>query len=173
MCFYLFQHPLPFFLLYNHLQIHMSSVLPSRYWDDVCTRCGSALETENFTTQFFWLLPALVAVQHCVIIYERFHNLSLFASWNAVFVCLLCKKKKKHILFESRKSGPWMTGIMLKWPSSKKCHQKAHSALLLMEIRLLTSFPFKIFSYHEERERAEDSRQKNPNAETSLLPWRC
>lgn len=117
--------------------------------------CLKTQNSKNFPTHFFGLCLHWMLF-NTVIIYQRFHNLSLFASWNAVFVCLLWKKKK----IQSRRSGPRMTGIMLKWPSSKKCHQKAHSALLLMEIRLLTSFPFKIFSYHKKREKGQKTADK-------------
>lgn len=79
------------------------------------------------------------------------------------FETLLCESKR-----ETR--GPSDDRHHVKMAKKQKCHQKAHSALLLMETRLLTSFSFTIFAHHTERERAGDGRQKNPNAETSLLP---
>lgn len=53
-----------------------------------------------------------------------------------------------------------MTGIELKWPNSKNVTKKANSALLLMEIRLLTSSQTEIFSNLKEREKGQKTTDK-------------
>lgn len=123
----------------------------------------SVLNTQNATAhfRFYALLSALLAVQLCMITNQSFSNLSLFSTWNAVFLCLLLFE---NISFwkggEGEEEAMEMTGTELKWPSSKNVTKKAHSALLLMEIRLLTSSSLEIFSNLKEREKGQKTADK-------------
>lgn len=129
------------------------------FWPD-----AADLSTFQFP-QHIWTLTAFVCISCCSTLSDsisKVSSLSLFSSWNAVFcVCTLWKyfflrskpKKKK------KTQEPLDDRHHVKMAKKQKCHQKAHSALLLMETRLLTSFLLQSFHIIQ-REKGQETADK-------------